>query len=1190
MQEDIRLYLKKLEINGFKSFAHKTELYFKPGMTAIVGPNGSGKSNILDAIYWVLGEQSAKMLRGSSMQDVIFAGNSKRKGSGRAEVSLILDNTDGYFPLDFSEVKLTRRVLRSGESEYFMNKTPCRLKDIHEILADKGIGKEAYTLIGQGKIEEVLNAKPEIRRKIIEEAAGVTKYKWKKKETEKKLSETQGHLYRVNDLHQEVSTQLEPLEEQAEKACAFKELERERETLEIYFLMREMIKTNQHLQEAQSSYEGLNKQYEEYKHKIAAHEQENDVLKGKIAEIGQEIEQLREALDQDKEIIEQLERSQAIDYETEKHVSANTLRIEEEMTGLKEKQAETIKQLEAEQQERNNLCSKIEVEKQNLAAMEAQYQCLEEELVQKQGTINERKEKFFTFLNQLADCRNKLYRTDEKQEMIVHKQERLLKEKREKMVQTQDIEEKLNNAKDDQTTLQEKQFGLQEMIKNLHIKRQELEKTIKSIQSEAEDIREKERMVQSQLKVTGQMQDNYEGYYAGVKGVLRSAKQQRLQGICGSVAEIIQVPKTYEKSIEVALGGALQNIVTLSQRYVEPAIQYLKQSHLGRATFLPLDVVKASTLTDYEKNIIKKEKAIGVGLDLVNYEETFANVAAFLLGRIIVAQDFAHAQKLAKALSYRLKVVTLEGEVINPGGAMTGGSLGKKTSSLIGRKRVLKELQEKEATLRGMRLQKEREGQAYLDKRVELEQSAASAQNESHQKDMERIALEKDITQWQEAWNQAISDSRSIEVEEAAVADEIIKIEKEKQIFQLDLGNLENEEETRQSEVLSLEERLKQEQDHLKEIMLLMTKKKMDVAAWQEKGLTQEKTHISLKGLSRDIQQQIQNKAEEKRILLKKQEDLQNRVCDRKKQIDRCSERKKEKEDHLGECRLELKNDTDHLAQQEERLSQYHQDTSHIQENLYSGQRKVDRLQMQWEILVGRCQKEFELEAEEAIRRFEKQNTPPGGLKRLKEIKSEIRKLGTVNLAAISLFEEMKQREAFLREQYDDLMESQKTLQRIIDEMDQVVKKRFFDTFLEVNAAFEDIFALLFKGGKAQLVLTEPEQLLETGIEIIAQPKGKKLQSISLLSGGEKAMTALAFLFALLHVKPSPFCILDEVEAALDEANVDRLGQYLESLSQSTQVIVITHRKETMEKAQVLYGVTMQEVGVSKLVSMKLTS
>lgn len=1190
MQEDIKLYLKKLEINGFKSFAHKTELYFKPGMTAIVGPNGSGKSNILDAIYWVLGEQSAKMLRGNSMQDVIFAGNSKRKGAGRAEVSLVLDNTDGYFSLDFSEVKLTRRVLRSGESEYFMNKTPCRLKDIHEILADKGIGKEAYTLIGQGKIEEVLSAKPEIRRKIIEEAAGVTKYKWKKRETEKKLSETQGHLYRVNDLHQEVSSQLEPLAEQAEKARAFKELESERETVEIYFLVREMVKTKQHLQEAQSSYDGLNKQYEEYKHKIAVHEQDNDVLKGKIAEIGQSIEQLRDTLDQDKEKIEQLERSQAIDYETEKHVSANILRIEKDIASLQEKQVETTKQLDTAQQERNNLCSEIEAEEKNLAAMEAQYQHLEQELLQKQGTIDEKKEKFFAFLNQLTECRNNLYRTEEKQEMFMHKQERLLQEKHKKMVQTQDIKEKLNNARDDQAALQEKQLSLQGLIKNFHIKRQQLEKTIKSIQAETEDVREKERTVKAQLKVTGQMQDNYEGYYAGVKGVLRSAKQERLQGICGSVAEIIQVSKTYEKSIEVALGGALQNIVTLSQRHVNPAIQYLKQSHLGRATFLPLDVVRASTLTEHERNIIKKEKAIGVGLDLVNYEEKFSNAVAFLLGRIIVARDFAHAQKLAKALSYRLKVVTLDGEVINHGGAMTGGSSGKKTSSLIGRKRLLKELQEKEAALRQIRLQKESEGQACLEKRAELEQRIAAAQNESHQKDMERIILEKDIAQWQEASNQAVADLRLIEVEETQANDEMIKIEKEKQKFQSDLGRLENGEETRQSEVLSLEERLKQEQDTLKKMMLLMTQKKMDVAAWQEKGLLQEKTHTSLKELLRDIQQQIQHKATEKKNLLQEQDDLQDRVSDRRKQIEIYIEHKKAKEIHLEECRLELKNDTDHLAQHEEMLSQYHQNTSHIQGNLYAGQRKVDRLQMQWEVSVKRCQEEFELEAEEAIRRFEKQPIPKGGLKRLKEIKNEIRKLGTVNLAAISLFEEMKQREAFLREQYDDLMESQKTLQRIINEMDQVVKKRFFDTFVEVNTAFKNIFALLFEGGQAQLVLTDPEQLLTTGIEIIAQPRGKKLQSISLLSGGEKAMTALAFLFALLHVKPSPFCILDEVEAALDEANVDRLGQYLAGLSQSTQVIVITHRKETMEKAQVLYGVTMQEVGVSKLVSMKLTS
>jgi len=1179
------MYLKRLELVGFKSFADRTELEFVPGVTAVVGPNGSGKSNVSDAIRWVLGEQSAKSLRGSKMEDVIFAGSDTRKPVNFAEVSLTLDNTDRSLDTEYSEVTVTRRVYRSGDSEYYINKRSCRLKDIMELFMDTGLGKEAYSIIGQGRIEEILSTKAEDRRGIFEEAAGIVKYKTRKRDAEKKLEDTEQNLVRIHDIVSEIDEQVGPLKEQAETANRYNELHQQLVEREVALYVQQIESTHAKWEESTKRVGELQEELVQLSAEASTCEAQLEQAKFKVNEIDKSIEELQQVLLHVSEETEKIEGQREVLKERKRNLSANRQQTMDQLQRVTEKQHAVEAELAEETRRRDEVRKQmLEVEKE-LKEAEKEFGLI---LQAAADNIDSLKSDYFEKLNEMANLRNDIRH---QQQLIQSNQARLDRLTQDKERFDSEEQARLSKAEEQQRQLTKIDQELQHTLKSYR----ELMDTVRELQSKADGLRrdrhlqeQRREATKSRLDLIKEMQMEFAGFQQGVKEILK-AREKGLRGIHGAVAELLLVPEKLETAVEVALGGALQNVVVENESAGREAIAYLKKHNVGRATFLPLDVIRARNVSAEDRRTIGKEAGvIGVASELVSFEERYRSVIESMLGTVIVTENLEQANRVARACSYRYRVVTVEGDIVNAGGSMTGGALKKNTANLLGRGRQAEEL---EATLleldQTIARQKEEIDNLLAEiKESEQKQEELRSRGESLRLKEQEI---KGLLSQIEAEGRTISERVFLVTQDlASYAREIREAKEKLEANEASLQKL-DQQEKELAETIALAETKKQEQMSNKEVLneritglkVTAAKVKQELSSRTEQVQRLEEQRVAL-----------QREWEEAKQTLQSYDELEGTNDSSTVELDKKINELRQDKERVAALISDRRNDRAVLSSKLEHVEletkELHKQLKKVQDALHQEEVKVNRYDVELDHLLGKLSTEYELSYDLAKVKYPPRGDMEEEQKQVTSLKKEIAALGTVNLGAIEEYERLSERLDFLQKQEEDLLEAKAMLYEVIEEMDTEMSRRFLQTFEEIREQFQDVFVQLFGGGRADLILTQPDNLLETGIDIVAQPPGKKLQNLALLSGGERALTAMALLFSILRVKPVPFCVLDEVEAALDEANVNRFAEYMHQFSRQTQFICVTHRKGTMESADVLYGITMQEGGVSKLVSVRL--
>lgn len=1179
------MFLKQLDIIGFKSFAEKTTLEFVPGVTAVVGPNGSGKSNITDAIRWVLGEQSARSLRGGKMEDVIFAGSDSRKPLNFAEVSLTLNNEEGTLPVEYNEVCVTRRVFRSGDSEYLLNGHSCRLKDIVDLFMDSGLGKEAFSIISQGKIEEILNSKPEERRTIFEEAAGVLKYKNRKKKASLKLQETTENLNRVNDILHELEGQLEPLEMQASMAKDYLQKKQDLETHEIALTVHEIGEKHTQWETAKQVLEKLTAQEKDLSSYIQQIELSLENERTQLGAFDEKIAEWQSALLTASKDLEKLQGRLGILKERKNNAALNSGQLqknikdaEQKIIQMKQKQADTKAELDKKRHEAQKL-KKILLDKKKKAS--SLNDSIEE-------TIESLKSDYIEVLNQQATAKNEFRYLQQQLEQQIAKSNRLDQENKKYLEQRAEfmaqLDEKMQEVEkiDNELTSQIEQFRAAQILaketkEKYEAKNAMLNKAYQFIQK-----------AESRKDTLEEMEEDYTGFYYGVKEVLK-AKKSELDGIEGAIAELIHVPQKFAKAMETALGGAMQHIVVHSEADARNAIAFLKRKQLGRATFLPMDIIKGRNIpVNQQRDLSNHPSFIGIAANLVECDHSYTQVIQHLLGNIVIADSLAGANQLAKLLQFRYRIVTLDGDVVNPGGSMTGGTSKQKTTSLLGRKTELEELKNKLIEMKNKTKNLEEEWQDLKDQLANSEQ-----QLEAMKENGEKLRMQKNEAQ---AGLSHIEMTKKNVDERLALYDlETTELKEEKNKIKERMSALEEITSNCNEKIVSLNAKIDE-----------LTKQRNEERQSKE-SLEREINELSSKYAVvneqlQSTEKQLKNLAIEfeeiethKNSLMDEwgfiqgemtghqtsEEDLAQLIQQGSSEKDRIEERLNKERENRFQLQVSIE-------QKEANLKEQKRLYTGISNALRDEEVKKNRLDVELDNLLHMLREDYSLSYEGAKDQYPLILPVEETRKKVKLIKLGIDELGSVNLGAIEEYDRVYERYHFLLEQQTDLTEAKTHLFRVMDEMDDEMKRRFGTTFHEIQDQFMGVFRALFGGGRAELKLTNPKDLLNTGVDIVAQPPGKKLQNLSLLSGGERSLTAIALLFSILKIRPVPFCVLDEVEAALDEANVQRFSHYLRAFSQETQFIVITHRQGTMQGADVLYGVTMQESGVSKIVSVKL--
>ncbi|GAA0495413.1 chromosome segregation protein SMC [Salinibacillus aidingensis] len=1179
------MFLKRLDTVGFKSFAERISVDFVPGVTAVVGPNGSGKSNITDAIRWVLGEQSAKSLRGSKMEDIIFAGSDTRKALNFAEVSLVLDNEDSALPIDYQEVDITRRVYRSGESEFLINQQPCRLKDIIDLFMDSGLGKEAFSIISQGKVEEILSSKPEERRAIFEEAAGVLKYKQRKKKAEMKLAETQENLYRVEDIIYEIEGQLEPLKEQAETAETYLQKKDELKKHEVSLLVTEIERLNE---EWQSLLSQIEEQKQEILHKQTGIQQEEAELEKERAEIqglDQAIEQMQNQMLSLTQELENLEGRKRLFNERWKHYEENKDKLADEEKRLDEKIANVTKQLTEDEEQLNVLVSERKETKERMADLEQSLGTSRESMEEK---IEELKSEYIEVLNEQAAKRNELQGIERSLEQNKQKKNRMTDRFQGLLDQRKEIDQEQETITDQLKTIEQ---TLTEKQKLLNGEKSALEEQKSQVEEEQKKLNQGYQFIhklRSKKEMLEEMKEDFSGFFHGVKAVLKARERKELSGIHGAVAETIQIGDDYVLAIETALGGQAQHIIMESENDARQAIQWLKKTNNGRATFLPLPSMQPKRIPEHLiRNIENHQGFIGVAEQLVDYDQKFSNAIQSLLGNIVIARTLKDANELAGLLNRRFRIVTLDGDVVNPGGSMTGGAQKKKNQSLFTREKELGQVSEKL--------------QEFEERTKSFEHQLDDHIQSQKQKEKRVQELEDEINQLQSQVSKLQGYLREVKLKRENVNDHLSLYDQEQEQFQEEeqelknstdalssrLQELEDEAENLQNQIDTLTHELTNQQESSEKIQQEYHQLQVMLAEQDTNVKNQKEKVNSLKRDLSDFQSQ-KDQLKEEHIALEEIKEQGQTAEEIEKEIENKRKEKRETQNTLKSKREERQQRNQMTEDLEKEIKERNRILNQSTDDLQQKEVKANRLDVELENNLSVLQEEYMLSFDKALSDFGRTDNTDEAKQTVQQIKQEIDRLGTVNLGAIDEYKRIQERYEFLTTQRQDLLEAKDTLYAVIKEMDGEMVTRFEGTFNQIQKEFTDVFKKLFGGGRADLKLTDPKDLLETGVDIVAQPPGKKLQNLGLLSGGERALTAIALLFAILRVRPVPFCVLDEVEAALDEANVNRFAQYLKEFSENTQFIVITHRKGTMEEADVLYGVTMQESGVSKLVSVRL--
>ncbi len=1178
------MYLKSIEVQGFKSFANKTLFEFHNGITCIVGPNGSGKSNVADAVRWVLGEQSSKQLRGANMQDVIFSGTQNRKPQGYASVAITFDNTDRHLNLDYNEVTVSRRIYRSGESEYRLNGTQCRLKDVTELFYDTGIGKEGYSIIGQGQIDKILSGKPEDRRELFDEAAGIVKFKRRKAAAKKKLESEQANMVRLNDIMSELSRQVGPLERQAAAAKEYLKLRDELKQYDIDAYAVESGKLESDLSALEKNlaittrdYNDTNRSSEALKAKYEHQQDSFNRLEEQITALRDESTACQTERQEKEGAVNVLKEQINTEYLRRTHTA-------ERIETLEKEQEEYSAQVNEEQKKRQECSREIYDTTAKKDGAQSVLIQVQDGLATYQQALKDDQGKMISLLNEKSSFVGELqkYQTLLEQAKTEQAQmnRRLLESKTEESIwqkRATESEQSYKAISQKKTELAEKQ---REAVASLETE----QKTREQLQNEYYEQRRLHQVSVTRAESLRNLAERYEGYGNSIRKVMEVRNQN--PGIHGVVADLIHVEKRYETAVETALGGAIQNIVTDTEQTAKRLIEYLKQGRFGRATFRPLDAI---TVRDEfaQKDALKEPGVIGLASSLVKTEDTYKKLVQFLLGRIVVVDTIDHGLKVSAKFRRSLRIVTLEGELLNPGGSMTGGAF-KNNSNLLGRNRELEELETK--------IKKETEQLKKLAARFEESEKKAntlSQQVQKQQNEIQNLTLKE--TEGRLRMREATQRVEEIIKDREHLNNELVlqegKLERIKASYEQVAGSI-KELESAGDESRDSADRNQSFVDEMIKQRDALTKEISDLGAKQLQLKQQEQ--FILENIRRMAQEVDKRKAEQDELQTTLAE-CEEAVAEKTAQIDEVQKQIESLEQTQKQKEAELAQVSERRNRANESLKGFFAKREELSTRLSALDRDLLRMNNQKERFEDRLDElaeylweEYELRPSDA-KASAKSERPLAELKdHINELKKSIRGLGNVNVSAIDEFKEMSERYTFMKTQYEDLIESEKTLQKVIEELDEGMRKQFKEKFEEIRVEFDRVFKELFGGGKGTLELVEDEDVIEAGIRIISQPPGKKLQNMMQLSGGEKALTAIALMFAIQNLKPSPFCLLDEIEAALDDSNVGRFANYLHKLTANTQFIVITHRRGTMTSADRLYGITMQEKGVSTLVSVNL--
>ncbi len=1179
------MYLKNIEVQGFKSFANKINFQFHNGITGIVGPNGSGKSNVADAVRWVLGEQRVKQLRGASMQDVIFSGTENRKPLSYAYVAITLDNTDHQLATSFDEVTVARRIYRSGESEYLINGSSCRLKDVNELFYDTGIGKEGYSIIGQGQIDKILSGKPEERRELFDEAAGIVKFKRRKAAAQTKLENEKQNLVRVNDILSELEKQLGPLERQSETARQYLRKREELKRFDVNVFLLENARLREQLgdveekrslaakdlAETSQAYDGIREEYERVAEVLEKLEQSIEEARSTVTDAGLTRGKLEGEMNVLKEQINSARGSEA-------HLNNRRNALEEDI-------AARVQDREALLSEKGDTDAKVQEITALADAAKAKLEEIQTRIGELNSGIEAGKNTIIGELNQRATIKTKLGRFDTMMEQVkirkAELQSRLLRVKSDEAAREETLkglEAEFAAVTDQMRILNEREAAMEQELSGF---RQALTQKDAALQ----EAKSAYHMEKSRLEALSNLAERYEGYGGSVKKVME--QKERNEGIVGVVADIIHVEKKYEVAIETALGGSIQNIVTKDEDTAKRMISFLKTNRLGRATFLPL-----TSIRNYQRfrntEALSEPGVIGTADTLVRIDDKYRDVAGSLLGRILVMDNVDNALKLNRKYSQSMRIVTLEGELLVPGGAISGGAY-KNSSNLLGRRREIEELEKRVKELARSVSEIDKDIEDTKARRTRMRVDLEAIKGDIQRKSIEQNTARLNIAQARERMEEEVESAASLQQEEQEIQEKTREIRTDKESVQQELVASEALEARAQEEIARF-------QQELEERRRAETEAAAAVSEWDLKG---EKLRQSL-GFQQSnadrIDGEIQRARAELEEVLEALRENGQAVESKQRTIEEIQKTITASYDAQNESEARLKED---MAQREElsarqksffaRREELAQRQSALDKEVYRLNAQKERMEESMESQINYMWDEYEITLSDAASLRDGELTDLAAMKKeIASLRDQIRKLGDVNVNAIEDYKNLLERYTFMSTQRDDLVEAEKTLENIIQELDAAMRKQFAEKFAEIGREFDKVFKELFGGGRGTLELIENEDILEAGIRIIAQPPGKKLQNMMQLSGGEKALTAISLLFAIQNLKPSPFCLLDEIEAALDDSNVGRFAKYLHKLTKNTQFIVITHRRGTMEQVDRLYGITMQEKGVSTLVSVNL--
>ena len=1179
------MYLKSLEVHGFKSFANKIVFDFHNGITGIVGPNGSGKSNVADAVRWVLGEQSAKQLRGASMQDVIFAGTENRKPLSYAYVAITLDNSDHQLPVDFEEVTVARRVYRSGESEYLINGNTCRLKEVSELFYDTGIGKEGYSIIGQGQIDRILNGRPEERRELFDEAAGIVKFKKRKVTAQKKLESERENLVRINDILSELERQVGPLERQSEKARTYLKKKEELKEYDVNMFLLESDRISVEKKEVEEKYQIADDEMKQVNASYENIKAEYEKLGHDMEEMDQKINTLRENINQTSSTRQKLESQIQILNEQIHTAEMTDEHLQSRLDAIQKEKDERLEAKKGYDEQKAQLDEQLASIDERRKKAQEQLQRIQEELARCNSGMESGQSELIQLLQNKASIQAKQQRFDTMLEQCNIRKAELNKRLLDRKAQEEGLDSVLEEYTKDLEAVQQSIEELKNLEAELEKKNKDWKVKIIETNRGIESTQTEYHKQQSRLESLRNIAERYDGYGNSIRKVMEQKSEHK--GLLGVVSDLIQVDKEYETAIETALGGNIQNIVTEDEETAKQMIAYLKKNRLGRATFLPLTSVSAKANPKNEA-ALGETGVIGLANKLVKCDPKYDEIAAYLLGRVLVVDTIDHAIALAKKHHYSLHMVTLEGEYLSPGGSMTGGAF-KNSSNLLARNREIEELEIQVNQLKD-ELKKLRERKDDIETAIalnadEVEENKEKLQGLLIRKNTAQMNVERAIQQRNES--ESVFEGLRKESEGIKRQVEEIKQNKQQTLEELEFSKnreKEIEEESKKYQAI-VDEQTKEEaraSEILSGIQLEVASITKTIEFAQENI---DRVEAELEKFDAERESLVENAAHAKEDALQKKKDIE----EIQKTIDASATTNSELDEELKrskEIREKMSEDYKGFFKKQEEISQRRND---LDKEIFRLSNQREKLAESEELQTNYMWTEYELTPHTALELQKDIYKDADALKKLiREVKDEIRKLGDVNVNAIEEYKDVSKRYGDLKTQHDDIVEAEATLVGIIEELDEGMRRQFSEKFAEIQREFDSSFKQLFGGGKGTLELVDEEDILECGIRIIAQPPGKKLQNMMQLSGGEKALTAIALLFAIQSLKPSPFCLLDEIEAALDDSNVSRYANYLNKLTQNTQFIVITHRRGTMTAADRLYGITMQEKGVSTLVSVNL--